>query len=256
MKMEKRIKEKLAEIERDYNIKILHASETGSRGWGFPSPDSDYDVRLIYVHPQDWYINLSEPKDSLELMLDDRNLDIAGWDLRKALRLMAKSNASLFERMQSPIVYKTEAEIMTALNSAAPSFFSPKATLHHYLSMAKKSVEGFSEQEQVKFKKLFYALRAATACKWIFDKGTIPPIVFMDMVSNLELETDLINEIKEMMRVKERENEDYMHQPSSIVLTYIREQILKSDKEATGLGAGNGDLNELNLLLRKTVKSF
>jgi len=254
--MKTRIKEKLAEIERDYNIKILHASETGSRGWGFPSPDSDYDVRLIYVHPEDWYINLSDPKDSLELMLDDRNLDIAGWDLRKALRLMTKSNASLFERMQSPIVYQTDTDFMIELNAVAQSFFSPKATLHHYLSMAKKSVEGFTEQESVKFKKLFYALRAATACKWIFEKGTIPPIVFMDMVNNLELDAVLINEINKMMEIKGRENEAYIHQPSPIVLAYIREQILKADKEATGLGVGNGNVDELNNLLRKTVKSF
>lgn len=254
--MEKRIKEKLVEIERDYNIKILHACETGSRGWGFPSPDSDYDVRLIYVHPEDWYVSLSEQKDSLELMLDDRNLDIAGWDLRKTLRLMTRSNAALFERMQSPIVYQTETGFMTELNMVTQSFFSPKATLHHYLSMAKKSVEGFTEKESVRFKKLFYALRAATACKWIFDKGTIPPIVFMDMVDNLELDAVLINEIKEMMLVKGRENEDYLHQPSPIVLAYISEQILKADREATGLSVGKGDVNELNNLLRKTIKSF
>jgi predicted nucleotidyltransferase len=254
--MKTRIKEKLAEIEAEYNIKILHASETGSRGWGFPSPDSDYDVRLIYVHPEDWYVSLSEPKDSLELMLDDRNLDIAGWDLRKALRLLTKSNASLFERMQSPIVYQTETDFMTELNTVAQAFFSPKATLHHYLSMAKKSIEGFTEQEPVKFKKLFYALRAATACQWIFDKGTIPPIVFMEMVDRLELAAELLTEIKEMMQVKERESEAYVHQPSPIVLAYINEQILKADKEAKGLAVGKGDVNELNKLLRKTIKSF
>jgi predicted nucleotidyltransferase len=254
--MKERIIKKLFEIEAEYNIKILHASETGSRGWGFPSPDSDYDVRLIYVHTEDWYVSLTESKDSLELMLDDRNLDIAGWDLRKALRLMTKSNASLFERMQSPIVYQTETDFMKELNSVAKLFFSPKATLHHYLSMAKKSVEGFTGQEPVKFKKLFYGLRAATACKWIFDKGTIPPIVFMDMVDNLELDAVLINEIKEMMQVKGRESEAYVHQPSPIVLAYINEQILKSDKEAIGLGVGKGDINELNNLLRKTIKSF
>jgi len=254
--MKEEIKKKISEMESEYNIKILHACETGSRGWGFPSPDSDYDVRLIYVHPEEWYISLSEQKDSLELMLNDNNLDITGWDLRKALRLMTKSNASLFERMQSPIVYQTDTDFMIELNAVAQAFFSPRATLHHYLSMAKKSVVGFAGQESVKFKKLFYALRAATACKWIFDKGSIPPIVFMEMVDHLELDAKLIVEIKEMMRVKGRENEGYMHKPSPIVLAYIRAQILKAGKEATALGKGSGEVEELNNLLRKTLKSF
>lgn len=46
----------LQKIEVQYNVKILYAVESGSRAWGFSSPDSDWDVRFIYVHPLNWYL--------------------------------------------------------------------------------------------------------------------------------------------------------------------------------------------------------
>ena len=47
--------QKLKEIEQTENIRILHAVESGSRAWGFPSPDSDYDVRFIYAYQNAFY---------------------------------------------------------------------------------------------------------------------------------------------------------------------------------------------------------
>src|SRR6187549_3465126 len=93
----------LKQIETKNQIKILYACETGSRAWGFPSPDSDYDIRFIYMHERDWYLSLSQRKDSIEFMEGD--LDITGWDLRKCLILLKKSNAPLIERLQSPVEY-------------------------------------------------------------------------------------------------------------------------------------------------------
>ncbi|MEP7144556.1 MAG: nucleotidyltransferase domain-containing protein [Ferruginibacter sp.] len=97
------IKQILKEIEQMKNIKILYACETGSRAWGFPSPDSDYDIRFIYMHERDGYLSLNQRKDTIEWM--DGDLDITGWDLRKSLVLLQKSNVPLIERFQSPIEY-------------------------------------------------------------------------------------------------------------------------------------------------------
>ena len=80
------------EIEERKKIKILYACETGSRAWGFPSPDSDYDVRFIYMHERDWYLSLNDRDDTVETMQGD--LDITGWDLKKSLVLLKKSNES------------------------------------------------------------------------------------------------------------------------------------------------------------------
>lgn len=164
--MEEKIKKYLNQLEEEKKIKILLACETGSRAWGFPSPDSDYDVRIIYVHDVDWYLSLKEKKDTIEWMLENNDLDITGWDLRKVLRLLWKSNPPLLERIQSPIIYRVDEKFLKDINTLATSYYSKIATMHHYLSMAKKTFEELNPQEY-KLKKLFYALRNSTACKWI-----------------------------------------------------------------------------------------
>src|SRR5687768_11274605 len=138
--MQQKIQTYLTQIEEEYKIKILLACETGSRAWGFPSPDSDYDVRIIYAHHKDWYLSLNEGKDTIEKMLENNDLDITGWDLRKVLRLLWKSNPPLLERIQSPIIYKVDPDFLKEINVLAKSCYSKIATMYHYLSMAKKTV--------------------------------------------------------------------------------------------------------------------
>ena len=89
--MRKKIKEQLRRIEDAENIKILLAVESGSRAWGFASPDSDYDVRFVYIRSLEDYLRLDAIRDVIELPIDDV-LDINGWDLQKTLRLLHKWN--------------------------------------------------------------------------------------------------------------------------------------------------------------------
>ena len=159
--MKKLILEKLAEIEERENIKILHCVESGSRAWGFASPDSDYDVRFIYVRPKEFYLRLDKTRDVIEWQLDD-TLDINGWDLSKALSLLYKSNPTLFEWNSSPIVYKTTKEweqIATIINK----YFVAKSGLYHYLSTAKSNYREYLKGETVRLKKYFYVLRPILA---------------------------------------------------------------------------------------------
>lgn len=95
---------KLDDIERKENVKIIYAVESGSRAWGFDSQDSDYDVRFIYVRPLNDYLSLEDIKDTIDYELNDV-FDINGWDLKKALKLLYKSNPTLYEWKASPIVY-------------------------------------------------------------------------------------------------------------------------------------------------------
>ena len=122
MIMKELIIEKLAQIEREEDIKILHAVESGSRAWGFPSPDSDYDVRFIYVRKPEYYLKLEKTRDVIELPINDM-LDINGWDLNKTLRLLHSSNPTLFEWMSSPIVYR-QTDFIDRLSPILDSYFS------------------------------------------------------------------------------------------------------------------------------------
>lgn len=164
--MHYRISLALAALETAHDIRILYACESGSRAWGFPSPDSDYDVRFIYVHPPAWYLRLDEGPDTLNFPVDDE-LDLAGWELRKALRLLRGSNAALFEWLQSPIVYHEAPGFLTQLQPLLPAAFNLKAGLHHYLGQLRRGVEEDLIGEEVRLKRLFYALRAALAARWL-----------------------------------------------------------------------------------------
>jgi predicted nucleotidyltransferase len=171
------IKEKLDGIESDHGVKVLFACESGSRAWGFASPDSDYDVRFVYAQPRDHYLRIRERKDVIELPVN-AVLDIGGWDCRKALQLFLKSNAPLYEWLQSPIVYNEKSGFAAELRGLMATYFSLKAGGHHYLSMARNAFENDLQGGEVKLKKYFYALRPALACMWIVEKGSVPPMEF------------------------------------------------------------------------------
>ncbi|MFC6223970.1 DNA polymerase beta superfamily protein [Hymenobacter artigasi] len=172
-----RIQTALAQLEATHGIRILYACESGSRAWGFPSPDSDYDVRFIYCHPPTWYLALDEGPDTLNFPVDDE-LDLAGWELRKALRLLRGSNASVFEWLQSPVVYHEALDFRARLAPLLPAAFNLKAGLHHYLGQLRRGVEEDLVGDEVRLKRLFYALRSALAARWIREHHTLPPMEF------------------------------------------------------------------------------
>ncbi len=229
--MTEKIIQYLDKIEKEKEIKILLACETGSRAWGFPSPDSDFDIRIIYVHKKDWYLSLSEKKDSIELMFENNDIDITGWDLRKSLRLLQKSNPPLLERIQSPILYKSDNAFLAEINELANSQYSRIATIHHYLSMAKKFTEELKEKEDYKLKKFFYALRSATACKWILEREEMPPIEFQKMIDGLNIESNLLKRIGELIELKATINESYLHKGENELTSFIENCINSADEQ-------------------------
>ena len=190
---------KLKEIEARENIRVIHCVESGSRAWGFASPDSDYDVRFIYVRPIEYYLRLDKTRDVIEWQLDE-TLDINGWDLQKALRLLHSSNPTLFEWNNSPIVYKTTPE-WAEISAIIEHFFQKKAGLYHYLSTAKKNYREYLKGDMVKLKKYFYVLRPLLACRWILEKQTPPPMLFSELADAC-LNEALVPAVSDLLRLK------------------------------------------------------
>lgn len=197
--MKEKTQEQLREIEDREHVRILLAVESGSRAWGFASPDSDYDVRFIYVRSLEDYLKLDVKKDVIELPIDDV-LDINGWDLQKALRLLHKSNPSLFEWFSSPIVYK-KTDFVDKINELMTKYFSSKKNLYHYISMAEGNYREYLKGDYVKIKKYFYVLRPVLACRWILDKGTPPPVLFSKLVKE-ELPIELTDTVNSLLDLK------------------------------------------------------
>lgn len=251
--MQAKIKHYLSELEKDKNITILLACETGSRAWGFPSPDSDYDVRIIYKHHKNWYLNLLEQKDSIELFFDDNEIDISGWDLRKSLRLLLKSNPPLLERIQSPIIYQADNDFVAEINTIAQQTYSRIATIHHYLSMAKKALADITSTPEYKLKRFFYALRASVACVWILEREEVPPIEFCKMLEQLDLPNDLVSRISELIALKATKSESYFHSGELELVKFMQNSLARAENEAQQLPAGKGQLLTLNEFFIKTL---
>lgn len=218
----KEIEEKLLEIEEQEQVKILLAVESGSRAWNVASPDSDYDVRFVYVRRKKDYLRLEEVRDTIEWQLDDV-LDINGWDLKKALVQFHKSNATLFEWSNSPIVYKMTEE-WKKVYSVARDYFSMKSAVYHYYGIANSTYCQFLQEEQVKYKKYFYALRPLFACKYIEAHHCPPPVLFADFLND-EVPAALRDGIEELLELKKQSGEKEKNDQIPVIREFIRDEL-------------------------------
>ena len=222
---------KIKEIEEKENVRILHAVESGSRAWGFASPDSDYDVRFIYARSQDDYLGLRGMKDFLDWELNE-TLDINGWDLKKALQHFHKSNATLFEWANSPAVYRTTDAWKELYESTARHYFSVKSAMYHYYGTASKNYHEYLTDDMVKYKKYFYVLRPILACRWIEQRESPPPVLFDDLVRAV-LEEDMKSAVSELLEKKMRMPESEKAPAITGLNRYI-ERNLEHFKRAAG----------------------
>lgn len=215
--MKTTIQQKLAEIEMQHGIKILYSCESGSRAWGFPSPDSDYDVRFIYTKSMDSYLSIRNEKDFMDFPLSDE-LDINGWDVKKTLELISKSNSVPFEWLQSPIVYHESTNFADELWTLCSFYFCPRTNIHHYLGIARGAMQTMQE-EDIKIKKLFYVLRPMLAALWCAKQNTIAPMSIFPLMDLLT--DDLRKKILSLIELKSTANESYLIKIDQDIKTWI-----------------------------------
>jgi uncharacterized protein len=196
----------LHQMEIAHDVKVLYACESGSRGWGFASPDSDYDVRFIYVNRLSWYLTVEPGRDVIEQPISG-DLDVNGWDLRKTLLLLRQSNPTLLEWLRSPIVYREDAVTAARLRALAEVGFSEVRGYHHYLSMAKKNFREHLQGEAVRYKKYLYVLRPLLAARWIRDGRGVPPMRFASLAQATLDDHALLDEINRLLNAKMRTGE-------------------------------------------------
>lgn len=242
------IKEKLKEIESRENVRILLAVESGSRAWGFASPDSDYDVRFIYVHPREFYLRLEDTRDVIELPINDL-LDINGWDLDKTLKLLYRSNPTLFEWFSSPIVY-LETDFADEFRKIISKYFSSKRSLYHYISMAEGNYREYLKRDTVKAKKYFYVLRPVLACRWILEKGTPPPMLFSELMA-AQLPKELTEDVEKLLEIKMNHPELKEIPRVNAVNKYLEESIAEIRQRIQSLPETVNDWAELNRIFLK-----
>ena len=217
--MNAHILEVLQQIEQDYDLKILFACESGSRAWGFPSKDSDYDVRFIYVQKMNWYLAIDQKRDCLEIPKQDSLttqtnplLDLSGWELTKALRLFRKSNPPLLEWLNAKIVYYQAFSTIHKMQSISNEIFSPTTCIFHYLNMAKGNYRECLLAQEVRIKQYLNALRPVLAAKWIEKHQSFPPNDTQSLLADIIHSSELKDSIGKLIKEKQkRENSDLIN---------------------------------------------
>ena len=206
----KTIDQALDDIERTHSVTVIYACQSGSRAWRFASTDSDWDVRFIFTYARDRYLSINPPPEQIENMASSPigELDIVGWDLRKALRLLRKSNPSLMEWVHSPIQYRSLDPHTSAWRSLVDRAFSPVASAYHYASMAHSNDGAVLVPELVVRKKYFYMLRTTLAYLWALDRRTVPPVLFEELLQAImPPDSMVVSETLELLAEKRAGNE-------------------------------------------------
>lgn len=254
--MRDKIIKRLSEIEKEYDIQIVYAVESGSRAWGFASVTSDYDVRFIYVNKPEWYLGLFEQRDVIEIMEDEGMLDFAGWDIKKALRLFRAHNPPLMEWLNSPIVYVEKTEFAESLRVLMNDIFVPKTSIHHYLHMSERNFKEYLDKDTVRIKKYMYVLRPIFACMWILKFNTQPPTEYEKLYSEARLSDAVRKEIDRIYQLRIGSNEKDMMPKSLLVDEFIQTKLTELSKIAEKNGKGETVDGKLQNLFIKTLKSL
>ncbi|MEJ1250621.1 nucleotidyltransferase domain-containing protein [Denitratimonas tolerans] len=248
------ILDRLHKAEAEHGVRVLLAVESGSRAWGFSSPNSDYDARFIYVHPRDWYVSvgLEEQRDVIEYPIVD-DIDINGWDLRKALRLFWKSNPAFVEWIQSPIVYRQDGPFADLAREALPAIYSCEKGIYHYRSMAKNNFRGYLRADQVPLKKYFYVLRPLLAVRWQERHQQAAPIEFEKLLALAPDNPALRADIQALLVKKRAAPEMGLESPIASIHDFIESELERLEAIKIPKDAAPDKVSRLNDIFRRCL---
>jgi predicted nucleotidyltransferase len=234
------VRRRLDEV-RASSVRILFAIESGSRAWGFPSPDSDYDCRFVYLRSVEDHLKLSTERDVIEFPIEGE-IDTGGWDLHKALLLALKGNAVIGEWVHSPHVYEEMAGIRERLAKLLDEIVDPKMVARHYFGLLKRHDQTFSGDE-VKLKKLFYALRPAFSLQYMEERdfAVLPPMNLQQLLGNIRLPAELSELVAVMVEEKAVTREMGLGTPPERITRFLAEAHQRYGKLVETLGQTDHD---------------
>lgn len=250
-----RILTRLRGIEQEEGVRILYACESGSRAWGFESRDSDYDVRFLYAHPEEWYLSIDVERrpDVIGRPITDE-IDLSGWDLRKALQLLAGSNVTLVEWLRSPVVYCADRDAAARLRKLADVCYSPRSAFYYYFNMARSISGRYLGGETVRLKRYFYMLRPVLACRWIASGGGMPPLAFERLVDAELSDEAVLRVVRELLGRKRRGDELDEGPRLPVIDAFIHQELERFEEHAPHLDAVRPDPDALNWTFRSIVR--
>lgn len=250
--MNKTIKSKLQQIEESRQLKILYACESGSRAWGMASPDSDYDVRYIYVRDKNWYLSLEKKKDQLPTILEG-DLDMVGWDLKKVLSHLYRSNASIHGWLMSDIIYFQETGYQEKLKDWATYYLQPAHVVNHFLGICKSSLALGAEEDGFNLKKYLYVIRPLLAALWVVEKKEVAPIHFDHLLTIIEGQDAVQEEIKRFLTIKKEASEQDLIERSPLLDAFIEKNMAYCNEQKAAISKTERDIEPLNRFFRNQI---
>lgn len=230
----RRIEAALGRIETERGVRVLLAVESGSRAWGFPSADSDYDVRFLYVAAIDDYLSLAARRDVIEQPIAN-DLDVNGWDLRKALGLALRSNAVVIEWLCSPLRYRDEPSLTATLRDIVLAAAQLPALEYHYDRMARRAFAGVAGAARPRLKRYFYALRPALALSWLRARRMPPPMDLASLLAGVEVPKPLADTVAELVARKAAAREGDTVDRVPILDAYLQQTLASEVTRPSGL---------------------
>ncbi len=254
------IDRRLDDVRAQDGVAIPLAVESGSRAWGFPSPDSDYDCRFVYIRPLDAYLSPWPQRDVIETPLDDI-FDVNGWDIGKAVKLLAGGNAVIVEWLTSPIVYGAETAFKTAFLDLAKRIVRRDLVAYHYLSLGMAMWKRVAvDPNDVALKKIFYALRPAAALRWLRMQPdeAVAPMHFPSLMEQCDLPSDLRDEIDELLLEKSKTRELGRGPVPARIATFLQAEFESAERLVSARSrASKGPVNrEAEEFFRDMVRRY
>jgi len=251
----KEILRRIRSAEKEHNVRVLYAVESGSRAWGFASQNSDFDVRFIYAHPKDWYVavDLEDKRDVIEYEIVDE-IDINGWDIRKALKLFWNSNPAFVEWIHSPIQYIDDGFFAASARKLIDDMYSVEKGIYHYRSMAKTNFRGYLKRDEVPIKKYFYVLRPLLAIRWLEHYKQPAPIEFERLRELIQHDIDVNMQITKLLDRKRRSTEKEVAPIIKPLNEFIERELLRVENLTVEKAMPSRSMNALNHLFKQCLK--
>jgi uncharacterized protein len=152
---------------------LLFATVSGAHLYGFPSPDSDYDLRGVHILPLREVAGLYQPRETIEVENDENGieLDLVTHDVAKFCGLMLKRNGYVLEQLFSPLIVHTTPE-HDELKAIAPGCIT-KHHAHHYLGFARTQWRLFEKEAPRRVKPLLYVYRVLLTGVHLMQTGKV-----------------------------------------------------------------------------------
>jgi len=252
--IQQEILNKLQSTEATHDVKIIHAIESGSRGWGFAAKDADYDCRFIYVRPQDWYLSVQARTEFIEYAVDEV-FDIRGYDISRVLKYIARPDIAVYEWLSSNEIYIRNNALVSQLQALTVAYFNPVPTSWHYLKLAERMYDAVASTDQAKIKKYYYILRPIANLNYIWQHRKMPHMEYTRTIAEIEMPSDVLSAIQGLTQIKQAAHEHDTIEKQELLLSYFKAEIAKAhDRLSTMQQTKNRDYEQIDTVFRNIIK--